>query len=169
PGELYGFDPSTGEAIHTPPEEPPVIGVIDEVIEFAVPGLQQLVSKGTELHHELRGHVHVTPVGVQPLHATEGWLLVRMGDRARAYSYSLPLVRMDVGTSAAIRTRFVSSYSLGISFTYEHIKSDLIERYRHLPTPATFAVESDRDLPHMETVMPIARSIVSQRISQGDQ
>jgi hypothetical protein len=44
--------------------------------------------------------------------------------------------------------------------TFENIKLDLVKRYKHLPNPATYLVESKYVLPLEETLLPIAKKKV---------
>ena len=95
-------------------------------------------------------------MGIQPLYATEGWLLLRTGKLARAYSYSIPLVQNTKSNAAHtnIRTNYVTSYTMGIGFDYHHAKADLAQN------PATFAVETELPLPYVETLLPLAKCSV---------
>lgn len=165
PGDLVGFDPRTGEALHAPVPAPEELKVIDDVVTFAVPGLEQLVSHGAGLAHDLLSRIHLEPIGIQPLHLAEGWLLLRSGGEARAYSYSLPIVRGALEAPiSSIRTRYITSYTLGITCTYEQVRSSLTRMHRTLPNAATFAVEADLPLPYVETLMPLAKQLVYERI-----
>lgn len=169
PGDLLGFDPRTGSAVHERPEEPDVLGVIDDVIDFAVPGLQRVWGLGSELRLELAEHIRFAPVGVQPLHVSEGWLLLRYGREARVYSYALPLLRTARPDQLyqSVTSRYVTSYTVGMGWSYERIKTDLIDRYRALPNPATFVLETDVHLPHIETFMPLAKQLVYEHIAKA--
>jgi hypothetical protein len=169
PGGLLGFDPRTGEAVHERPEDPDMLGVIDDVIDFAVPGLQRVWERGSGLRQELAEHIRFAPVGVQPLHVQEGWLLLRHGREARVYGYALPLLRtaQEELLYHSVHTRYVTSYTVGIACSYEHIKADLIDRHSAWPNPATFVLETDVPLPHIETFMPLAKQLVYEHIAKA--
>lgn len=161
-GELIGFDTATGQAIHARQAQPELLNVIDDVIGFAVPGLMQVHDAGMELREELFLHLRFSLVGLQPLHASEGWLLLRNGAEARAYHYSIPLL-IERSTDLSHRnvfTRYVTTYSVGLANTFDKIKSDLIERHPAMPNPATFVVETELELPCIETFMPLAKRMV---------
>jgi hypothetical protein len=167
PGRLTGFDRRTGEPIYQRQEEDEMMAVIDEVLDFAIPGLRQALADGRELKEEISQQIRFTPIGVQPLRATEGWLLLRTGREARVYGYSMPLFResADELQYRSVHTRYVTSYVLGISCTYEHIKAELRERHRDLPNPATYVFEADLTLPHIETFMPLAKQLVYEHVA----
>jgi hypothetical protein len=82
-GDLLGFDPRTGFPIHAAIAQPEQLDVIDGVIDLALPGLRRTLNDGNDLREELMEKIRFGTVGVQPLRATEGWLMVRTGQEAR--------------------------------------------------------------------------------------
>ena len=113
--------------------------------------------------------IHFSPVGVLPLRSHEGWLLLRSGREARVYNFAMPLLResSEEFQYRSVVTRYVTSYTMGIACTYEYIKADLVKHHRHLPAPATFAFEADRELPYIETYMPLAKQLVYDHIAKA--
>ncbi len=160
-GELMGFDQRTGRPVHEASRDPR-LDVIEEIIGHALPHLTAALTRGTGLREELAAHIRFAPVGVLPLLLKEGWLLLRTGMEARVYAYTVPFLRSpDVHHAVLhVRTRYVTSYSMGITCTFEHMKRDLIRLHSGLPNPAVFAFESDLGLPHIETFMPLAKKMV---------
>ena len=161
--DLMGFDPLTGDPVHAPVERPGSLDVIDAVIDFALPGLREALSEGTELRQELVQRIRFGPVGLLPLRTTEGWLILRSGREARVYGYAMPLLRehREEHQYRSVVTRYVGSYTVDVACTYEHIRMELIgHRGRSLPVPATFVFEASDSLPHIETFMPLAKQIM---------
>ncbi len=169
PGQLIGFDPRTGEALHERDADDVLLELIEEVIDFSIPDLRRTLLLGQELKHELGERIQFSPVGIQPLHATEGWLLLRTGRDARVYAYTMPLFRehSEVDQYRSVITRFLTTYSVGIACTYENIKADLRAQHRDHPNPATFVLEAEVPLPLIETYMPLAKQLVYEFISSG--
>jgi hypothetical protein len=165
-GDLIGFDPHTGEALHETVRQDPSLDVIDDVIDMALPRLRSAWKAGEELRKEIAAHIHLSTVGLLPLHLQEGWLLLRKGGEARVYRYWVPFLRtpeVEAGMHH-VRTRFVNSTTVGLQYTFEHIKSELVRTYRELPNPAVFALETDLALPHIETFMPLAKQFVQEEL-----
>ncbi|MBL7940266.1 MAG: hypothetical protein JNL43_12965 [Flavobacteriales bacterium] len=166
-GPLTGFDPTTGEAVHERPQDGALLRVIDDVVDFAVPGLMQVQNEGLGLRTEIEQHIRFGPVGLQPLHISEGWILLRTGHGTRVYGYSIPLL-LDPRAEfhhRSVFTRYVTTYTAGITCTYEHMKAELIHQHPLLPNPATFVVETDLDLPYVETFVPLAKRLVHAHVS----
>ncbi len=166
-GGLLGFDPHTGNALHERPVDDAHLGVIDAVIDFALPGLRRMWTEGSDLRQDLAGRIRLIPVGLQPLNPAEGWLLLRQQREARVYAYTIPLVHPAAITSGHqhVITRFVATYTLGISCTYEHIRTELHSARGAPAVPATYAFEAEGDLPHIETFMPLAKELVRAHIA----
>jgi hypothetical protein len=167
PGELLGFDPATGKAIRSAVEEPELLGVVDAVIDFAIPGLRKAMDQGLELREELAERIRFGPVGVQPLRTSEGWLMLRTGPEARIYSYTIPLVHEYQGPYRyrSVLTRYIGSHTLSLRYTFERIRSEFLIGRSELPVPATFAFETDASIPHIETFMPLAKQLLYEQVS----
>lgn len=164
--ELSGFDRGTGRACFVPLPDDEWLRVVDDVIAFSAPELRQMLATGRDLLDEIMARVHLEPIGVIPLDAREGYLMLREGREARVYAYSLSLVHVPVEGSVrrTLTTRYVTTFTITITRRYEQIKADLMRHERHLPNPAAFAFECAWDLPRVETCLPIARQLVLERI-----
>ncbi|MFN3874283.1 MAG: hypothetical protein ACK4L7_00020 [Flavobacteriales bacterium] len=166
-GEVVGFDPSTGRAVHDPLPRDPWLG--EQVIGMAVPGLREALAEGHALREEIARRIQFAPVGLTPLKPTAGWLLLRSGRTAQAYRYEVSLVcaaDAEHDGLRRVRTRYVADYAMGIAVTFERIKTDLIERHPDLPNPAVFAFETDLSLPRIETYMPVAKQLLYEVIRE---
>lgn len=162
PRDVIGLDLVHGELVRTKVQEDELLRMIEAALAFAMPELDQALERGLELREELSGRIHFAPVGVLPLSTREGYLLLRQDADALVYSYTLPLVH-EVDEELryqGIRTRYLTTYTVSIASTYEHIKADLVRIDRSSPNPATFVFESDISLPRIETFMPLAKQLV---------
>jgi hypothetical protein len=160
PGDLYGWDATTGKALRARPEDG-LWQVLDQVYAAAQPLLERTLEEGAELRQDLLGRIHVEPVGVLPLRTDEGYLLLHQGREARVYNYRIGL-HMPDGTEPldrVMRTAYVADYTLGITWQYDHVKADLVRQRPDLPNPAVFAFTTDVHMPAIETFVPLAKSI----------
>lgn len=165
-GDLIGFDPTTGNALYAQTQQPDMLGVIDEVIQFAIPGLRRMIANGSELRKELTSHIRFEPLGVQPLKPTEGWLFLGAGGETRVYHYAMPLLRehTEQYQYRSVVTRYHGTYPRSISNTYEHVRLALMGSRPDLPVPATFVFDSTSKIPYIETFMPLAKQLVYEHI-----
>ena len=158
--EVIGLDLVRHELVRRPLATDAPWTQVQQALERTLPALITARERGEELREEFHGRIHVEPVGIVPLDAREGWLLLRERNAALIYAYSLPLVReVDPPDSHRhVRTRYFATWTLSLSNTYEHIKTRLA-RTGPLPNPATFAFETDIGLPRIETFLPLAKRI----------
>lgn len=169
PREVIGLDLRNGELVRAQAAMDERLRAIEASLTFAMPRLRQALERGWGLREELSGRIHCTPVGLLPLSTREGYLLLRQGDEAVVYDYTLPLLR-DTDADAqyhSVRTRYVCTCTVGLGHTYEHIKAELVRGTWRSPNPATFVFESDIRLPRIETFMPLAKQLVYELIGHG--
>ncbi len=167
PGQLLGFDPRSGDPIYERTDDDELLSLIDDVIDFSIPGLRKVLLHGEEMRAELADRINFAPVGIQPIHASEGWLLLRTGKDARVYSYAMSILReaTEAHQYRSVHTRYMTTFSVGITCTYEHIKAELRTLHKDQPNPATFVFETEIPLPHIETFMPLAKQLVYEFVS----
>lgn len=168
-GALVGFDPETGAPVHERLEDEVPLRVIDEVLDLAIPKMERAMGQGVQLYQELAQQIQFAPIGVQPLDLRTGWLMMRTMEEVRVYAYTIPWVQ---GTPTwdgqqAVRTNYVSTFPIGLSYSYEQIRSELLQVHHHLPLAATFALECPIPLPCMETFIPLAKQRVYELFTAG--
>ncbi|MEZ4757919.1 MAG: hypothetical protein R2817_13910 [Flavobacteriales bacterium] len=166
-GDLLGMDLRRGHLLYSHADEPAFLDVVDELLERALPDLQQYTSVGEDLRRSLLTELRITPIGLQPMHQYEGWLLLREGTEARAYSYSIPWVVSTAQFDPAmqVRTRYIASFTWGSLSRLEQLRKRLEGEWPATYWVATYALESERTLPRMETLLPLARHLLFERIA----
>lgn len=163
---LLGIDMRKGRLQKAPMEQSLEMDIIDQVIDLALPELRRSLEEGSELRETLSAEIRFAPLGLMPLSPREGYLFMRREREARVYTYALPLLREaeDDLQYRSVHTRFLAAYRLSLSNSYERIRAELISSRNELPTPATFVFETDIDMPHIETFMPLAKQMVYEHI-----
>lgn len=161
-GELTGMDLAKGTLLRESPDEPEMLRVINEVVAFAIPELRGMLGDGQRLRDELVSRIQFGPVGVMPLHMQEGYMLLRQGNEARLYVFSLWLQLCSVRSLQyqSIRTKYIGSHAMGPFSSYASLRRELLRTNTTLPVPAMFAFEADVALPPIETYLPLAKQLV---------
>jgi hypothetical protein len=167
-GDITGIDLQRGKLERSPVVEP-VWDAVLQSLERALPPLVQAMERGGGLREELHRTIRFEPVGVVPLDAREGWLMLRQRNEAWVYSYALPIVRQarPVDPYRIVHTRFHGIWTVGLATTYGQIKTELV-RCGPLPNPATFVFETDLSLPRIETFLPLAKRITYELVASAD-
>ena len=134
---------------------------IDEIISFAIPEIRSKMSLGKELFEEVEDKINIFPIGIQPLHTGEGYLLLSdyIKRMVNVYYYNITIFENSMTKLRGIHTKLVDQFDITVSNTYEHIKYQLTKKVRDIPAPATYALEFKQSFPLTETMLPIAKRV----------
>lgn len=144
-----------------------VMGVIEGLIGFALPKLEGVLEEGKELYEFVESNIELSPVGVAPLYAQEGYLLLNQDNSpdVSIYRYQMTLFERSDEKFRSLSTDFLGNDTRSISRTFESIKLNLVRTFTDLPNPATYLAISKLTFPVQETVLPIAKRMLVREIS----
>jgi len=132
---------------------------IESILEFSIPQFEKYIAEGKAIYDFIESRLSIAPVGIIPLHADEGYLLLKYapGGDTLVYEYQITIFENPDEKYRGISTRFICAYSQSIHNTFENIKQELIRYHRKLPNPATYVIESELQVPLQETLLPMAK------------
>jgi hypothetical protein len=145
-----------------------IMDELESIIDFALPKIENSLKEGTVIYEYVESNLEISPVGVTPLYANEGYLFVTQPPEkeTNVYRYQVSIFEDSKEQLRSLNTQFIESVDKSILNTYERIKLDLIRRYRDLPNPAAFLMLSKLKVPFSETLMPVAKRLFVKHISQ---
>jgi hypothetical protein len=147
-------------------DEDAIMQELEDIINYSLPQLEKHLNTGRRLYDNVEGHLSISPVGLIPLYALEGYFFLREGNQAtRIYEYQITLFEKPDEVYRGIHAKYINSCKRSIDNTYEDIKLQLIRQNRKLPNPATYAIETDMELPLDETFLPIAKRVLVKYIN----
>lgn len=140
-------------------ENDDLINELNEIINYSIPQFELYLNEGKKIYDFVEKKLHISPVGLLPLYSGEGYMLLNNGEDVQTlvYEYQMTIFEQADEKFRAIHTNFVTSYKRSIINTNENIKRDLIRTNKKFPNPATFAVESEMNIPVEATLLPIAK------------
>lgn len=146
-----------------------VMSELESIIEFAIPQIKDSLQEGTVIYEYVESQCEISPIGVTPLYANEGYLFVTQPPEkeTKVYRYQVSIFEDSKEQLRSLNTRFIEDVNKNPLNTYERIKLDLIRRYKDLPNPAAFLVLSKMKFPFVETLMPVAKRLFVKHISQS--
>ncbi len=136
---------------------------IESIINFSIPQFEKYISEGKTIYEFIESKLNIFPIGIIPLHADEGYLMIKYAPKGDTlvYEYQITIFENPDERYRGISTQYLCSYSSSVANTFENIKLELIRYNRKLPNPATYVVESEIAVPLEETLLPLAkRSLV---------
>jgi hypothetical protein len=159
-GELKHFDFEKMQLVYANPAEREAFNdTLNALLDFALPRIQSAIDDGKSIYDFVEGHVELMPVGLVPLYLNEGYLLVysSVAHELLAYRYQRSLLELDDDRVQQLQLELVERRPKSVFETFEQVKLKLIQRFRELPNPATFLIDSKLAFPLNETLLPIAR------------
>jgi len=141
---------------------------IEQIIAYALNEMDPAIKTGKQIYDFVEQHLNIETVGIVPLIPYHGYFSLRNGqDKSQyVYEYNVTIFEDKDDKYRGINTRFVDVYERNLVNTPESIKSDLIYRYKHLPNPAVYHVESDITFPVEQTLLPVAKKSLVKYISK---
>lgn len=146
-----------------------VMAEIETIIEYSIPKFEKYITEGKAIYDFIESRIKIFPVGIMPLNADEGYLLLKycpVGETL-VYEYQITIFENPEEKYRGISTNFVCSYSKSIQNSFENIKLDLIRYHHKLPNPATYVIESEIQVPLQETLLPLARRTLVKYVATG--
>ena len=147
-----------------------LIQYLEELIQRSLPHLTATMNEGKNLYDMIDSRMEFSPIGVQPLHLREGYLLVTHGKlsgrKLMAYRYTQSRIERGGDAFLELSLKCVDSRPFSPAETAESVKWSLIRRYSDLPQPATFHVHTDWSVPVEPTLLPLARRRLLKEIAQ---
>ena len=148
-------------------EDDSLMRELEQILGFAIPALQTTLNKGKTLYEYIEEQLEVEPIGVCPLYANDGYLLVneQRKNTTRVYRYQITVFENVKEKYRGIHTKYLETVEKKLSRTFENLKMELIKKYPGLPNPATYLVDIKKDIPFHETAMPVAKRLLVKYIS----
>jgi len=150
-------------------EDDAIMSELDAIIEFALPRIEDSLKEGTVIYEYVESQCEISPVGVTPLYANEGYLFVTMPPERETtvYRYQVSIYEDSNEQLRSLNTQLLEVVDKSSFYPYEQIKLDLIKRYKDLPNPAAYLLLSKMKFPYTETLMPVAKRLFVKHISQA--
>jgi hypothetical protein len=143
---------------------------IEEILMYSLPKLKEHLIEGKDLYEFVEDKLTISPVGVSPLYPDEGYLLIyKPGQRqTQVFEYQISIFHNADEKYRGVHTHFLETVSKSVFETFESIKIGLIKKYKKMPNPATYLVDSKVDYPFQETLLPIAKRLLVKYIYSGE-
>ncbi len=148
-------------------EDPDFMEELKKIIDFALPALSKKIQTGKDIYDKIEDSIVLEPVGICPLNQNEGYLLINVANDkyVHVFEYQVSFFNTADSEYRGIHTKFLDKMRRSISNTFESIKLALIKKHKKLPNPATFLVAAKTKSPLEETLLPISKRMLIQKLS----
>lgn len=146
-----------------------VMQEIEDILSFSIPHFKDLLDEGRDIYEFVEKNVEIQPIGISPLYANEGYLLINQNlvKEMDVYRYQITVFENANEKFRGVHTEFLEKEEKGIGRTYEQMKLDLIKKYKELPNPATYMIVAQLRFPFQHTLLPIAKRLLVKFINSS--
>jgi hypothetical protein len=142
---------------------------IEAIVAFGLAKMELSIEAGKEIYESIEHNLEIEPIGVCPLYAREGFVLIAQASSSEVlvYRFAVRMFEEPNENYRGLATEYMETAVRSLVNTYENIKLGLIRRHRQMPNPATYVVSSRIALPLEETLLPIAKRMLVRYVSDA--
>lgn len=150
-------------------EDDAVMSELESIIDFSLPQIQRSLQAGSVIYEYVESQCEISPVGVTPLYANEGYLFVTLPPEKETsiYRYQVSIFEGSQEQLRSLNTELIERIEKRPLHTYERLKLELIRKFADMPNPATYLILSRVRVPFSETLMPVAKRLFVKHISKS--
>ena len=150
-------------------EDDAVMSELESIIEFSIPQVKDSLQEGSVIFEYVESQCEISPIGVTPLYAKEGYLFVTQPPEheTNVYRYQVSIFGDAQDPLRSLNTEFVEAISKTPMVTYESLKLNLLRKYKDFPNPATYLILSRMKFPFSETLMPVAKRLFVKHLADA--
>lgn len=150
-------------------EDDNIMKEIEDILSFSIPQFKSLLEEGRDLYEFVEKNMEIMPIGISPLYADEGYLLINQNHvrEMDVYRYQITVFENANEKYRGVHTEFIEKDEKGIGRTFEQMKLDLIKKYKEFPNPATYLILAQVKFPFHHTLLPVAKRLLVKYINNS--
>lgn len=161
PKRIKGFNNDNMALDYEPDAQPEseYLAEIESITDYALPRFRRGIEEGEELRKGMEDSISITPIGILPLYKNDGYMFLYepLIHETKVYQYNVTIFENNHEKQRGIKTYLIDTVRYSPSNTFENLKIALVKKYKHLPNPATYLIESKLLMPLQETLLPLAK------------
>lgn len=148
-------------------EDDEMMREIEDIIQYSLPLFKDNLEEGKEIYEFVEKNCQLSPVGLLPLYADEGYFFIEQPSRSDAsiYRYQITVFENSNEKLRGIHTSYLQSFRRGIGETYESMKLMLTKSVKDLPNPAVFLINTKVGFPKESTLIPVVKRLLVRYIT----
>lgn len=157
--KLIGADWSEPRLIFEDVIEPDLlVDEIERIVEFSLPLFKECIRKGREIYDSVDDDVEIKSIGVEPIHNSDGFLVVRYDKIFFVYKYSVSSIHENsIDQSRVLELEEFCRYKSTLSNNIDNIKQKLVKKNGNVNMSTYFIDINSIVVPMNETLLPIIR------------
>jgi hypothetical protein len=150
-------------------EDDAIMKEIEEIINFSIPKVKFHLDEGSTIYEYVESQCEISPVGLSPLYAHEGYLFISQPPQKEAdvFRYQITIFEQSNETLRGINTRFIYTTERSLANSFEQIKLKLIREFTDIPNPSTYLITTKLKFPFEATLMPVAKRLLVKHLAKA--
>ena len=131
-----------------------------------MPQIKKQIDEGKSIYDFIEDQMEIEPVGLSAIYQKEGYALVSNGSSKDilVYRYKVDLFQNNLDKYRGIVLKYIAAFRKSLTTTCHRIKLDLIKKFKDLPNPSTWQINSKHDVPLQESLLPISKRLLLRHI-----
>lgn len=140
---------------------------VEDLIRWALPLIEKTIHEGATIHEYVSDELTVEHVGIVPNYMDEGYFFLpdNRKKKLNLFRFEVSIFKSSEDQYRSLKTRLLKSLKhKSVEISPNTVKLDLIREEQELPNPATFSFETRLDFPFQNTILPVAKRKLMQKI-----
>ena len=140
---------------------------VEELIEWTLPHIEAKIEEGKTIYEFVNESVVLEEVGIIPQYTDEGYLFVpdNKASSLLLFQYEVSIFHRSKDEYRTLKTHFLKPLKRGQARRSPNaIKLHLMDKYKELPNPATYAFQTQLAFPFKETIFPVVKRKLMQQL-----
>lgn len=158
PKELKGLDfKRLSLEYDTNFEEHVFFRALEQIMDFAIPKFEASLEEGRDRYDTIEDSLKIFPVGLLSIYKDDGFFILNQDRKSFVFRYEMKSVEIAEEKHKSLSTSYIGNYTMDYSTTLNSIRKDLIAEYNEYDNPATYVIETNKQVPIKETFLPVAK------------
>lgn len=140
---------------------------VEELIHWALPHIEKTIHEGATIHEFVSDELKVEHVGIVPSYMDEGYFFLPDNRRKQLnlFRFEVSIFKSAEDQYRSLKTKLLKSLKReSVEISPNSVKLDLIREQQELPNPATFSFETRLDFSFKNTILPVAKRKLMQKL-----
>ena len=126
-------------------------------MDFAIPKFEASLEEGRDRYDTIEDSLKIFTVGLLSIYKDDGFFILNQDRKSFVFRYEMKSVEIAEEKHKSLSTSYIGNYTMDYSTTLNSIRKDLIAEYNEYDNPATYVIETNKQVPIKETFLPVAK------------
>lgn len=154
-------------------DEPPDAVISDsgfffDMVKWSIPFIKDAIEEGIVLFEYVEKNINIVPIGHGPFQKDAGYIIIpdNLGHKMHVHRFIRSSDKEKKFPAIGFKTIYLQSTDAAdLLISPDKLRKYLIKEYGDLPDPATYICETDLEFPYDESIFPVAKRKLREKIT----